>query len=100
MTRHTRVCCPCSDSGRRHHRCVGAGNDQNGSRRHTYGPPYTTDVRDGFYCAAYYMDRLLEGAMTLDLPFKQTANVKLVVNQKTAGTAGNRAVRCDFGACR
>jgi len=49
---------------------------------------YSTDFRDGFYRSAYFVDRLLKGTKPSDLPFEQTANVKLVVNQKTANSLG------------
>ena len=49
---------------------------------------YSTDVIDGFYHSAYFIDRLLKGAKASDLPFEQTANIKLVVNLKTAKALG------------
>jgi putative ABC transport system substrate-binding protein len=49
---------------------------------------YSTDFRDGFYRSAYYVDRLLKGAKASDLPFEQTANVKFVINLKTADALG------------
>ena len=49
---------------------------------------YSTDPSDGFYRAAYFIDRLLKGAKAADLPFEQTANVKLIVNSKTAKVLG------------
>lgn len=49
---------------------------------------YSTDPSDGFYRAAYFIDRLLKGAKPADLPFEQTANVKLIVNSKTARALG------------
>jgi putative ABC transport system substrate-binding protein len=49
---------------------------------------YSTDFRDGFYRSAYYVDRLLKGAKPSDLPFEQTANIKFVVNLKTADALG------------
>lgn len=39
---------------------------------------------DGFYRSAYFIDKLLKGAKAAELPFEQTANVKLVVNMRTA----------------
>ena len=49
---------------------------------------YSTDVEDGFYRIAYYVDRLLKGAKPSDLPFEQTANIKFVVNLRTADALG------------
>jgi putative ABC transport system substrate-binding protein len=49
---------------------------------------YSTDFRDGFYRSAYYVDRLLKGAKPSNLPFEQTANIKFVVNLKTADALG------------
>jgi putative ABC transport system substrate-binding protein len=49
---------------------------------------YSTDVKDGFYRTAYYIDRLLKGAKAADIPFEQAANIKFVVNVKTADTLG------------
>jgi len=49
---------------------------------------YSTNVRDGFYRTAYYVDRVLKGAKPSDLPFEQTANVKFIVNLKTADRLG------------
>jgi putative ABC transport system substrate-binding protein len=49
---------------------------------------YSTDVMDGFYRGAYYIDRVLKGAKPADLPFEQTANVKLLLNLRTAKAFG------------
>jgi putative ABC transport system substrate-binding protein len=49
---------------------------------------YSTDPQDGFYRAAYFIDRLLKGAKPSDLPFEQTENVRFVVNMKTAKALG------------
>jgi putative tryptophan/tyrosine transport system substrate-binding protein len=49
---------------------------------------YSTDIKDGFYRSAYFVDRLLKGARATELPFEQTANVKLVLNAKTAEVLG------------
>ena len=49
---------------------------------------YSTDVRDGFYRGAYLISRILKGASPAELPFEQTANIKLVVNLKTAKKLG------------
>ena len=45
---------------------------------------YTTGIVAGFYRAAYFVDRILKGAKPADLPFEQIAEIKLVVNMKTA----------------
>ena len=45
---------------------------------------YSTGVREGFYRSAYYVDKVLKGAKPADLPFEQAANVKFLVNLKTA----------------
>jgi putative tryptophan/tyrosine transport system substrate-binding protein len=45
---------------------------------------YSTDPRDAWYGAAYFIDRLLKGAKASDLPIEQTARFRLVVNLKTA----------------
>jgi len=49
---------------------------------------YSTDIKDGFYRSAYFVDRLVKGAKASELPFEQTANVKLVVNSRTASALG------------
>ena len=49
---------------------------------------YSTDVTDGFYRSAYLVDRLLKGARAADVPLEQTANIKLVVNMKSAQALG------------
>ena len=49
---------------------------------------YSTDVRDGMFRLAYYVDQLLKGAKASDLPFEQTANIKFIVNLKTADALG------------
>jgi putative ABC transport system substrate-binding protein len=48
---------------------------------------YSTDVRDGFYRAAYFIDRILKGAAPRDLPVEQL-DVKLLINEKTAKILG------------
>ena len=48
---------------------------------------YTTDPVDGYYRAAYFIDRLLKGAKPSDLPF-ETANVRLALNLKTPNGSG------------
>lgn len=45
---------------------------------------YSTDPMDGFRRSVYYIDRILRGAKPAELPFEQTANVKLIVNLRTA----------------
>ncbi len=45
---------------------------------------YSTDVIDAFYRSAYFVDRILKGARPDQLPYEQTAIVKLVVNTKAA----------------
>jgi putative ABC transport system substrate-binding protein len=49
---------------------------------------YSTDILDSFYRAAYFIDRLLKGAKPGDLPFEQSATIKLVLNLKTAKALG------------
>lgn len=49
---------------------------------------YSTDVIDGFYHSAHLIDRLLKGAKASDLPFEQTATIRLAVNLKTAKALG------------
>jgi putative ABC transport system substrate-binding protein len=43
---------------------------------------YSTDPAEGFYRAAYFIDGLLRGAKPAELPFEQTANVRLIVTRK------------------
>jgi putative ABC transport system substrate-binding protein len=50
----------------------------------SYGP----DLKDAYYRAAYFVDRLLKGAKPSDLPVEQPNNLALVVNAKTAKTLG------------
>jgi putative tryptophan/tyrosine transport system substrate-binding protein len=45
---------------------------------------YSTDVRDEYYRGAYFIDRILKGVKPSDLPFEETANIKLIVNLRTA----------------
>jgi putative ABC transport system substrate-binding protein len=49
---------------------------------------YSKDVRDNFYRSAYYVDKVLKGVKPADLPFEQPANVKFLVNLKTADALG------------
>ena len=49
---------------------------------------YSTDVMAGFHRSAYYIDRILKGAKPADLPFEQTADVKLLVNLRSAKALG------------
>jgi len=49
---------------------------------------YSTGVSDGFFRSAYYVDQLLKGTKASDLPFEQTANIKFIVNLKTADLLG------------
>ena len=45
---------------------------------------YSTDVRDGFFRSAYFIDQVLKGTKPADLPFEQTANIRLIINARTA----------------
>ena len=49
---------------------------------------YSTDVRDEYFRGAYFIDRVLKGAKPSDLPFEETAKIKLVVNLRTADALG------------
>ena len=51
---------------------------------------YSTGVMEGFGRSAYYIDRILKGTKPTDLPFEQTAHVKLIVNLQTAKALGIR----------
>jgi putative ABC transport system substrate-binding protein len=50
----------------------------------SYGP----DVVDNFRHAATFVDRVLKGAKTADLPFEQPTRYVFAINLKTAKTLG------------
>ena len=50
----------------------------------SYGP----NVSDNYRRAAYYVDRILKGAKTADMPIEQPAKIDLLVNLKTARELG------------
>ena len=49
---------------------------------------YSTDVRDAFRRAPYFIDRIFKGTKASELPFEQNDIIKLVVNLKTAKALG------------
>jgi putative ABC transport system substrate-binding protein len=49
---------------------------------------YSTDIIDICHRAAYFIDRLLRGAKANDLPFEQSATIKVIINLKTAKALG------------
>jgi putative ABC transport system substrate-binding protein len=46
------------------------------------------DLPDVFRRAAYFVDRILRGAIPAELPVEQPTRIDLVVNKKTAKTLG------------
>jgi putative ABC transport system substrate-binding protein len=55
-----------------------------GPKLSTYGPKLTASYQR----AAYYVDRILEGAKPAELPIERPTVLELVVNLKTADTLG------------
>jgi putative ABC transport system substrate-binding protein len=49
---------------------------------------YSTGIRDAFFRSAYYIEQVLKGAKPSDLPFEQAANIKFIINLKTADALG------------
>jgi putative ABC transport system substrate-binding protein len=49
---------------------------------------YGANIRDNYYRAATFVDKILKGAKPGDLPFEQPMTLSLVVNRKTAKAIG------------
>ena len=49
---------------------------------------YGVNLHDMYRRAAYYVDRLLQGATPADLPVEQPMKYELVLNRKTAQALG------------
>ena len=45
---------------------------------------YSTDVQAEYYRGAYFIDRILKGVRPGDLPFEETSEIRLVLNQRAA----------------
>jgi putative ABC transport system substrate-binding protein len=50
----------------------------------SYGP----DLEEAFHRSAYFVDRILKGARTIDLPIEQATKFELVLNPGTARSLG------------
>jgi putative ABC transport system substrate-binding protein len=49
---------------------------------------YGSNIRDNYYRAATFVDKILKGAKPGDLPFEQPMTLNLVINRKTAKAIG------------
>ena len=49
---------------------------------------YGSDVEDGYRQVAWYIDKILKGAKTEDLPVQQPMKFEFVINRKTADQIG------------